>query len=358
MAFSCTKNFVACVLVTKRHSAHLRLRNNRKPFDMTTDTSVLFEPFTLKNLTIPNRIVMAPMTRNFATGGVPGQDVADYYRRRAEGQVGLIVTEGTVVNRPEAANEPNIPHFHGNAALAGWQNVVDEVHKVGGKIAPQIWHTGTVRAQFPDRPRKGPSEGPSGLFKANEPEGQAMTEEDVADTIAAFATAAGDAVRMGFDTVELHGAHGYLIDQFFWNQTNVRTDQWGGGTLAERSHFAVELVKAVRAAMGPDTPLILRVSQWKQQEYTFRAAPSPDELTAWLAPLVDAGVDILHCSQRRFLGTGIPRTRRRKGIELCRLGQEIDWCSDNFGGFGRPQPGFLHWLYTKQRCGGGPVQSD
>lgn len=284
---------------------------------MTTDTSVLFQPFTHKNLTLPNRIVMAPMTRNFSPGGVPGKDVADYYRRRAAADVGLIVTEGTTVNRPEAANHPAIPHFHGQAALVGWQNVVDEVHKVGGKIAPQLWHTGAVKGQMPEFPRPGEAEGPSGLLAPGKPHGKAMTEEDIADTIAAYASAAGDAVRMGFDTIELHGAHGYLIDQYFWDGTNERTDQWGGKTLPERSRFAVEVVKAVRAAMGPDTPLILRVSQWKQQQYDFRLAHTPDEMTAWLAPLVDAGVDILHCSQRRFWEPEFPELDGEEGLNFA-----------------------------------------
>jgi 2,4-dienoyl-CoA reductase-like NADH-dependent reductase (Old Yellow Enzyme family) len=284
---------------------------------MTTDTSVLFQPLTLKNLTIPNRIVMAPMTRNFSPGGVPGQNVADYYRRRAAADVGLILTEGTTINRPEAANHPAIPHFHGQAALAGWQNVVDEVHKVGGKIAPQIWHTGAVRGQMPDVPRPGEPEGPSGLLSPGKPNGKTMTEEEIADTVAAFAEAAGDAVRMGFDTVELHGAHGYLIDQFFWNGTNERTDQWGGKTLPERNRFAVEVVKAVRVAMGADTPLILRVSQWKQQDFEARLAPTPDEMTAWLAPLVDAGVDILHCSQRRFWEPEFPELDGEEGLNFA-----------------------------------------
>ena len=172
--------------------------------------SILFEPFTLRNLTLPNRVVMAPMTRNFSPDGIPGPNVADYYSRRAEANVGLILSEGTVVNRPEAANDANIPHFHGEAALAGWKAAVDGVHAKGGLFAPQIWHTGLVRAQMPDRPRPAEPEGPSGLFKPDEPLGKAMSEEDVADTIEAFAQACADAVAIGCDAIELHGAHGYL----------------------------------------------------------------------------------------------------------------------------------------------------
>ena len=106
----------------------------------------LFRPFTVRNLTLPNRIVMAPMTRSFSPGGIPTSDVAGYYRRRAEGGVGLIVTEGTVVERPAARNDAAVPVFHGEA-LPQWRKVVDEVHAAGGLIAPQIWHVGSARGQ-------------------------------------------------------------------------------------------------------------------------------------------------------------------------------------------------------------------
>ncbi|MCZ6319203.1 12-oxophytodienoate reductase, partial [Escherichia coli] len=89
-------------------------------------------------------------------------------------------------------------------------------------------------------------------------------------------------------------------DQFFWAATNLRTDGYGGAALKQRSRFAAEVVKAMRQAVGPEFPIILRVSQWKQQDYAFRLATTPDAMTDWLLPLVEAGVDILHCSQRRF----------------------------------------------------------
>jgi 2,4-dienoyl-CoA reductase-like NADH-dependent reductase (Old Yellow Enzyme family) len=130
--------------------------------------------------------------------------------------------------------------------------------------------------------------------------GVAMTVQDIADTIRAFAGAAAAAKKLGFDAVEIHGAHGYLLDQFFWHPTNQRTDSYGGKTLAERTRFAVELIQAVRAATGPEFPVCLRLSQWKLQDYAAKLAATPDEMTAWLEPLVRAGVDIFHCSQRRF----------------------------------------------------------
>ena len=259
----------------------------------------LFQPFQHKDLKLANRIVMAPMTRSFAPNGVPGANVAEYYRKRAASAVGLIVSEGTVVERPSSRNDPNVPFFWGDEALAGWQAVIDAVHAASGAMAPQLWHVGAARNPRTTWTAPPPVDSPSGLSRPGKAFGEPMSDADIADTIAAFARAAGAAKRLGFEAVELHGAHGYLIDQFFWEGTNQRTDQYGGDLVA-RGRFAADIVKAVRAEVGPDYPIILRLSQWKQQDYAARIAQTPEEMAAWLQPLVDAGADILHCSQRRF----------------------------------------------------------
>jgi 2,4-dienoyl-CoA reductase-like NADH-dependent reductase (Old Yellow Enzyme family) len=260
----------------------------------------LFTPFSFKGLTLPNRVVMAPMTRSFSPGGVVTRDVAGYYARRAGAEVGLIVSEGTGVDRPASLNDPNVPRFHGEAELAGWKTVIDEVHAAGGLMAPQLWHVGAVRSSDPNWAPPGPYDSPSGLSSPGHKFGEGMSEEAVADTIAAFARAAADAKRLGFDAIELHGAHGYLIDQFFWAGTNVREDRYGGGDLPHRARFAADILKAVRAAVGPDYPVIIRLSQWKQQDFAARLAATPAEMEAWLVPLAEAGADVFHCSQRRF----------------------------------------------------------
>jgi 2,4-dienoyl-CoA reductase-like NADH-dependent reductase (Old Yellow Enzyme family) len=283
---------------------------------MPASADVLFRPFRIKSLELPNRIVMAPMTRGFAPAGIPGEPQAAYYRRRAEGGVGLILSEGTVIDRPASRNLAGIPFFHGEQALAGWQQVIDDVHAAGGKMGPQIWHTGSTIGPDGWEP-DAPVESPSGLLAPGKPRGETMSEEAIADTIAAFARAAADAKRLGFDTVEIHGAHGYLIDQFFWAGTNERTDRWGGATIRERSRFAGEVVKAVRAAVGPDYPIILRLSQWKQQDYAARLAETPELMADWLQPLVDAGVDVLHCSQRRFWEPEFPELDGEKGLNFA-----------------------------------------
>ncbi len=266
---------------------------------MSTAVNTLFKPFTLGNLELSNRIVMAPMTRNFSPKGVPNQGVVDYYRRRAESGVGLIITEGTVVDHAAANGYPNVPYFHGEESLAGWKKVVDAVHAAGGKIAPQLWHVGNVRRLGTDPDGDVPGYGPMEKVKDGKVLVKGMTQQDIDDVVAAFAKAAKDAKDVGFDAIELHGAHGYLIDQFFWEGTNQRDDQYGG-SMENRGRFAVEIIKAVRAAVGADYPIIFRFSQWKQQDYTARLAPTPELLEQFLAPLADAGVDIFHCSQRRF----------------------------------------------------------
>ncbi|MBB3911618.1 NADH:flavin oxidoreductase [Sphingomonas desiccabilis] len=282
---------------------------------MSASADVLFRPFRIKSLELSNRIVMAPMTRGFAPAGIPGEPQAAYYRRRAEGGVGLILSEGTVIDRPASRNMAGIPLFHGEQALAGWQQVIDTVHAAGGKMGPQIWHTGSTRSG--DWEPDAPVESPSGLLAPGEPRGETMSDEAIADTIAGFARAAADAKRLGFDTVEIHGAHGYLIDQFFWAGTNERSDRWGGATIRERSRFAGEVVKAVREAVGPDFPVILRLSQWKQQDYAARLAETPEAMADWLQPLVDAGADVLHCSQRRFWEPEFPDLDGEKGLNFA-----------------------------------------
>ena len=266
---------------------------------MTTHHAAFFQPFVLGTLILPNRIVMAPMTRSFSPGGVPGPDVAAYYARRAAAGVGLIITEGALVDHPAAGNDVKVPMFYGEAPLAGWARVVQAVHAAGGRIMPQLWHIGTMRRQGDGPHPEAPPVSASGYFKPGKQVAQPANAADIAALIAGYANSAAHAHRLGFDGIEIHGAHGYLIDQFFWSATNLRDDSYGGA-IAARARFAAEIVKACRAATAPDFPIALRFSQWKQQDYGARLATTPGELATFLAPLVDAGVDIFHCSNRRF----------------------------------------------------------
>jgi len=260
----------------------------------------LFRPARFGAATLQSRLVMAPMTREFCPGGVPGPNVAEYYRRRAAGGVGLIVTEGTLIDHAAAnAYSDRVPRFHGKDALAGWQGVVDAVHAAGGHVIPQLWHTGAVRvpgASGSPEPGCGPVEirADEGSLRC-----RALGPAEIEAIIRAFGEAAGHAERLGFDGVEIHGAHGYLVDQFMRAASNTRTDAWGGSP-DKRLRFALEVVAAVRAAVSPGLPVVFRFSQWKSDDHRARLVDDPAQLAGLLEPLAAAGVDVFHASTRRF----------------------------------------------------------
>lgn len=268
--------------------------------DLEQLLSPLSQPFACKSLRPANRFCMAPMSRYFAPEGVLTDDGAEYYRRRAANGIGTIITEGTGVAIDHTVSADTVPIFAGEEPLAAWQPAIDAVHAEGGAFVPQLWHVGgCLDFNYPDAPHA-PLVSPSGLAGPDVPGGREMTEEDIADTAAAFAQSALHAKDMGCDAVELHGAHGYIFDQFFWDKTNLRGDKYGGSDIADRTAFAAEVVRACRAAVGPDFAIIFRISQWKTYDYEVKLAPDPEALHRWLAPLADAGVDIFHASQRRF----------------------------------------------------------
>jgi 2,4-dienoyl-CoA reductase-like NADH-dependent reductase (Old Yellow Enzyme family) len=282
------------------------------------DVAPLFEPIAIRGLALANRIVMAPMTRNFSPGGVPGEDVAAYYRRRAEGGTGLLITEGVGIDHPAALGdaglgESKLPHLHGEPALAGWRRVVDAVHAAGGRIVPQLWHQGVMRepgtGPHPEAASLRPSGlwGPAGRMTSIDPAyaervqapTRPMSEGEIQDVIDAYARSARHAREAGFDGIAIHGAHGYLIDTFLWDETNRRIDAWGGDRRA-RARFAAEVVRAIRREAGESLPIFFRFSQWKQQDFKARLAATPQELEELLGPIADAGVDVFDGSARYF----------------------------------------------------------
>ena len=274
--------------------------------DEAASSDPLFGGFRIGRTWLRNRIAMSAMTRSFSPGGVPGADVAAYYRRRAEGGCGLIVTEGTWVPHPAASNNPANPDFFGEAALAGWAGVVSAVHAAGAAIMPQLWHVGLMHRSAPGggvEPPEPHHVGPSGISGGSQVPltkvAPPMSLADIDAIIDAFAVAARSAMELGFDGVELHGAHGYLLDQFLWGATNRREDRYGGSH-RDRGRFIAEIGSEIRRRTAPDFPILLRYSQWKLQDYGARLADAPAQLAELLEPIVDAGVDLFDCSQRRF----------------------------------------------------------
>ncbi|GLY03996.1 NADH:flavin oxidoreductase [Actinoplanes sp. NBRC 101535] len=267
----------------------------------------LSRPIAVGGLTLPNRIVMPAMARGFAPDGVPGEDMAAYYARRATGGAGLIITESTYIGHPSAGQHHLVPRIYGDAPQAGWAQVTDAVHRAGGRILVQLQHIGMARnagdQPHPEAPAIGPSGVPltrvgAALFGTETP-GETMTRQDIDAVVAAFAQAAADAERLGFDGVELHGGHGYLIDQFLWPVTNRRTDGYGGDARS-RARFAAEIIAAIRERVAPGFPIVVRLSQWKMNDYDARIAETPEEFGDILGTLADAGADAFHASTRRY----------------------------------------------------------
>ncbi len=282
---------------------------------MNRDLSVLFQPFSLKTLHLANRIVMSPMGRNFAQGGIVGPAYRAYFHRRAAGGVALCIGEASAVGHPVASTDVMHAHFHGDEALAGWREVAAGVHEAGGAFMPQIWHAGLLRGMGPSEQIPNsllPPIGPSGwaeplvhrvgwinAIETAQRLSDPMSQADIDAVIEAFGICARRAREIGCDGVEIHGAHGYIIDQFFWERTNHRRDRYGGDLVA-RTRFAAEVIAECRRQAGAEFPIFFRWSQWKQQDYHVKLAPTPQELERFLAPLVDAGVDLFDCSTRRF----------------------------------------------------------
>lgn len=278
-----------------------------------TDITSLLQPLAIRGATLANRVVMAPMSRYASPDGVPGEDVAAYYARRAATGLGLIITEGTGIPHPVAIDHPGVPHLHGAAPLTGWGAVAAAVHAAGGMIWPQLWHQGAMwnvehgGGQAGDALRPsgvwGPADGtisiPAAAREAAIAETRAMTDSDIQDVVDAYGAAARAAKSLGFDGIAIHGAHGYLIDSFLWGYTNRRGDRWGGEGRT-RAEFGCAVVRAIRAEIGENMPIALRFSQFKMQDYRAVLAETPDALGALLQPLADAGVDVFDGSQRFF----------------------------------------------------------
>jgi N-ethylmaleimide reductase len=227
----------------------------------------LFAPFDLGGLALPNRLVMAPMTRNRAgPGNVPTALNGEYYAQRAS--AGLIVTEATQVS-PQGVGYPGTPGIHNDAQVEGWRRVTDAVHRAGGRIFLQLWHVGRIShpslqpdGGLPVAPSAIAAEGeaftPGGMQPFVVP--RALEVAEIPGVVAQFEEGARRALAAGFDGVEIHGANGYLIDQFLRDGTNRRTDRYGG-SVENRARFLLEVTEAVAGVWGADR-VGVRLSPW------------------------------------------------------------------------------------------------
>jgi len=260
---------------------------------------MLFEPYKLKKTNLRNRVVMAPMTRSQSPGGIPTDEVIAYYKRRAEAQVGLIITEGVEVSHKASSAYPNVPRLDSEKARNAWKKVVHGIKEHDGAVIAQLWHCGGFRKVGMGPDPEVPGYTASGLVRPGKRVAHAMTSDDINETIAAFASDAKFCEEIGFDGVEIHGAHGYLIDNFLWKGTNEREDLFGG-SIERRSQLATNIVEAIRSNVSDNFIVGLRFSQWKQQDYDAKLASTPEDLKKVIGPPTDAGLDYLHSSMRRF----------------------------------------------------------
>ena len=269
--------------------------------------SLLLEENSLGLLTLKNRLVMAPMTRNRATDNIPNRLMATYYRQRST--AGLIVTEGTSPS-PNGLGYPRIPGVFSAEQTAGWGTVCQAVHNDGGKVFMQLMHTGRISHPL-NLPEGARVLAPSGVKAEGEiftdrdgmkphPVPEAMTLSDIETTVSEFARAARNAVEAGCDGVELHSANGYLLEQFLRPNSNVRTDKYGG-SMGNRARFVLDVVDSVVAAIGRER-VGIRLSPFG----VFNDMPVYDAMEAdyaWLAQqLDDRGVVYVHLVDHSAMG--------------------------------------------------------
>jgi len=256
------------------------------------DTSPLFTAFRLGRLALRNRFVMPAMQRGMCDDGSPKPELAAYYARRVEGGVPLIIGGSAAIDHPSATVQPNAAWLTAGTA-GGWARCVEAVQAAGGAMLLQLWHEGAVR-------NDGKALSPSGRVHPGKVNGRAMTRVEMEAIGEGFVRSARIAQQIGAAGIEVHCAHGYLLDQFLWHGSNVREDGYGGPDIAHRVRFPSEIVRAIRAECGADFLISLRFSQWKEVDYGARIAGDPGELQKMATILGEAGVDVLHCSTRRF----------------------------------------------------------
>jgi 2,4-dienoyl-CoA reductase-like NADH-dependent reductase (Old Yellow Enzyme family) len=262
----------------------------------------LFTALTINRSLARNRFVLPAMQRasfNFR----PTARMAETLSRVADGGVGIVISEGSAPDHPSSYWQ-QVFAVISEDTKEDWRRVADAVLTTPDVLfLMQLWHPGSIRLvadgminPYPDYPTLSPS----GLVQEGRVNGLAMTREQLDETLAAYVKSARIAKDLGAHGVEVHACHGYLLDQFLWHETNLRTDEYGGATLAERAAYPAEIVRAIRAATGPDFIISLRFSQWKEVDYTARIAHSPDELGPFLERLEAAGVNVFNVSARRF----------------------------------------------------------
>ena len=264
------------------------------------DITPLLQPLQVRGLSLRNRFVMPGMQRYWCVDGAPDHRLREYYRRRVHGGTALVISESCAVDHPSATKNPRYARISPDTREA-WRECMAGVHEAGGAMFLQLWHQGAVN--YGGDAETNPdfvALSPSGLSHPGESFGRAAKEDDLGTLKRAFVQGAVDAAEVGADGVEIHAAHGFLLDQFLWAGTNRRTDRYGGPSITDRARFVAEVTEEVRAATGPEFVISVRFSQWKESDYDARVVETPEELGQLVTMLRAAGADMFHVSTRRF----------------------------------------------------------
>lgn len=299
----------------------------------------LFRPITLGGVTLRNRFAMPAMQIGFTENCGPSARMIDYLRARAEGGVGMVFSESCAPDHPSAYWQESFCVLN-QQTRDGWARVADAVKGAGAAFVMQLWHPGAQRVPLPGFAHADADTiSPSGLIATDRANGRAMSAAEMDDLADAFVRAATAAQALGADGVELHAAHGYLLDQFLWAATNLRDDGTGGGELAHRAAFPLRIARAVRDACGPHFLLSMRISQFKEVDYGAQVFSGPAELQAFGTMAKAAGIDLLNVSSRRFARPEWPEldpalgmagwTRRLSGLPVMTTGS-VGLSSDVF----------------------------
>lgn len=273
---------------------------------MTNFNPRIHSAFKLKDVPLQNRLAVAPMTRVSASpDGLPTQAMIKYYHRFAQGGFGLVFSEGLYTDRAFSQGYLNQPGMTDDAQAKAWAGITEILHTKGTKMFAQLMHAGAISQgnRFRKHTVGASAVQPKGKqmsFYQGEgsyPMPVAISETEIAEAIEGFVHSAARAVRLGgFDGVEIHGANGYLLDQFLTEETNVRTDRWGGD-VSKRVSLLVAVVKAVKAELKSDAPVGIRISQGKVNDFTSKWSGGEADAKVIFSALAEAGVDFIHVTE-------------------------------------------------------------
>ncbi|MDR0300406.1 MAG: NADH-dependent flavin oxidoreductase, Oye family protein [Streptococcaceae bacterium] len=288
---------------------------------------ILFSPFYSEKIDLKNKLVMNPVPSGFVEDGVPLKENVEFYKSRAKG-VGLITAGAINIVHPTASNNRKVPNID-LEALPLWRKVTEAVHEFDTKIIAEIWHAGTSRAFAASDLSRNVSS-PSGVI-GDKKVGEPLTLLEINDIVIAFAEAAENAKKSGFDGIDIHAAHGSLIHDFLSKETNKRTDEFG---FDQRTMFAEKVVNACRIRVGDDFPIFMRLSNFKMYDLTTMLADSVDEFELLIRKLSNSGVDIFDCSEQSYMDAAIPSKKGNLAYWVKRLAEKPTITTGGLGGTG------------------------